>query len=151
MLHRSLHPFILGAVLATAGACRAVESPTPRVGGTFPLAALNEVAVPMRYFEIPGRPGPTGCFAVATGGWLTLDAAGGTFSMGLRLQDSCAGPGGGTSFGSDTIATGRYVQRGEQLDFAADIGAGRTEPFAGRVAPGAIEVDDRGRRYRYSR
>jgi hypothetical protein len=70
-------------------------------------------------------------------GWLTLDAQRGTFTMGAHREDSC----GVTSFGNDTSAIGRFTRTGSSLEFAADIGAGHTEPFVGRVSSDRIDVD----------
>jgi hypothetical protein len=136
--HRALRAVLCwGVVFAIAG-CRESSAPERPVDGTFSLAAFGGQPLPVRDIEIPGRDGrATGCFAMVVSGWLTLDAQRGTFTMGAHREDSC----GVTSFGNDTSAIGRFTRTGSSLEFAADIGAGHTEPFVGRVSSDRIDVD----------
>src|SRR5262245_46152343 len=146
--HRAIGTLLPWGVVFVLAGCRESSAPERPVDGTFSLAAFAGQPVPVRDVEIPGRDGhATGCFAMVVSGWLTLDARRGTFTMGAHREDSC----GVTSFGNDTSATGRFTRSGSSLEFSADIGEGRTEPFVGRVSNDRIDVDTDRRSYQFRR
>ena len=131
-----------------AGRGPTAASPSRPLDGRFALVAVNGLAVPARLSEVPSRDGSgTGCYEVVTEGWLALDSARGTFSVGARRRDTC----GVTSFGGDTSATGRYAWRAGAPHLTVHPGDSPVEAFPARLARDTLEVYDTytHTRYRY--
>ena len=109
---------------------------TAPLDGTFPLMSINGESLPDTLMELPTRTGqPSGCFMIATSGWLKLDLSRRTFVLTRHLPPADCG----TRFGSDTTAMGRYAFQGDSLELVAGNDSVR---FPAHVTSNQIVVDD---------